>query len=108
MKLEDLKLEQDRIISKLQGLQLLNAAIHVESKKLIKHLEELKQSENPDYEEIVEVCDKVEKLRKKANYVQGLIDEAYEEARRLIVTLYGPFGGTLFDSLIQGMEGTPD
>lgn len=108
MKLEDLKLEQDRIISKLQGLQLLNAAIHVESKKLIERLEELKQSENPDYEEIVEVCDKVEKLGKKNSYVRGLIDETEGEARRLLVTLYGPFGGTLFDSLIKGMEGTPD
>ena len=108
MKLEDLKLEQDRIISKLQGLQLLNAAIHVESKKLIEHLEELKQSENPDYEELKEVYDKVEKLSKKNTYVHGLIDETEGEARRLIVTLYGQFGGTLFDSLIKGMEESPD
>ena len=101
---KDLILENEAIMSEAVSLQQAFQAV---STKWEETLEEAREAnERFDFETVEIKQKKLQAIIDRRSFILALMERNAQRMRRLMVTMYGPEGGRLFDQIYHRGEGS--
>lgn len=104
MKEQDLILENQAIMAEAVSLQQAFKAVSAEWEDTLEEAREA--NERFDFE-TVEVKQKaLQSIIDRRSFILGLVERNAQRMRRLMVTMYGPEGGRIFDEIMNRGKGS--
>lgn len=97
MKEQDLILENEAIMSEAVSLQQAFKAVSAEWEDTLEEAREA--NERFDFETVEVKQKELQAIIDRRSFILGLMERNAQRMRRLMVTIYGPEGGRIFDQI---------
>jgi hypothetical protein len=101
---EDMMLELDRLKAQMESLEETRRTTIKQIIIVMNAMQTAMQKE--DYETLHTCFSQADMLQKQADIVVQMIDNVKADTRKLCVTIYGPAGGIIYDSIMKKWEGS--
>lgn len=99
---QEVKIRLQNQLAKVQALKLMVNATILHNTKVMGTIDEA--IGNNDVEKVIEIRDELDRGERHLKYQMGLLDQAVDETRRILVGAYGPAGGIMFDAIKKSIE----
>lgn len=99
---QEVKIRLQNQVEKVQSLKLMVNATINHSKEVMAAIDETLGSN--DIEKLIALRVELDRSERHLKYQMGLLDQAVDETRRILVGAYGPAGGIMFDAIKKAIE----
>lgn len=99
---EEVQVRLQNQLDKVQSLKLMVNATILHNTKVMATIDEAIGSN--DIEKVIAIRDELDRGERHLKYQMGLLDQAVDETRRILVGAYGPTGGIMFDAIKKAIE----
>lgn len=104
MKEQDLVLENEAIMAEAVSLQQAFQAVSAEWEDTLEEAREA--NERFDFETVEVKQKELQSIIDRRSFILGLMERNAQRMRRLMVTMYGPEGGRMFDEIMNRGKGS--